>query len=70
MRGAESLPRDLDEALAALADNACFRAAFGDAFVDYYVAIKRFEIARAAKDAPSDPAVVSTWEHREYFDLA
>lgn len=66
----ESLPRDLEEAAAALADNACLRAAFGDAFVDYYVAIKRFEIARAAKDAPSDPALVSTWEHREYFDMA
>ena len=40
----------LTEALDALEANACFRAGFGAAFVDYYVAIKRFEIARAEKD--------------------
>jgi glutamine synthetase len=68
---AETLPHRLEEALRALAENACFRAAFGKAFVDYYVAIKRFEIARAEKDGGgSGAADVTAWEHREYFDLA
>jgi glutamine synthetase len=68
----EPLPRTLGEALDALQANACFRAAFGDAFVDYYIAIKRFEIARAEKDgaASNGATEVTAWEHREYFDLA
>ena len=36
------LPRTLPEALAALRRDACFRAGFGDAFVEYYAAIKEF----------------------------
>ena len=69
---AEPLPRSLEEALDALHGSACFRAGFGDAFIDYYVAIKRAEIARFRKDnpAPADPDEVTDWEHREYFDLA
>ena len=35
---AEPLPKSLAEALAALKDSTCFRAGFGDAFVDYYLA--------------------------------
>jgi glutamine synthetase len=71
-KGAEALPATLEEALDNLASNGCSRAAFGDAFVDYYVAIKRFEIARAAKEggAPIGATGVTAWEHREYFDLA
>ena len=83
----EPLPKTLAEACDALAENACMRSGFGAAFVDYYVAIKRFEIARAEKDrtggvsgrAPAGTAPgtggaieasVSSWEHREYFDMA
>ena len=43
---APMLPRTLLEAITALRDNACFRAAFGDAFVDYFVRLKEFEINR------------------------
>ena len=43
---AEPLPKSLGEALAALRASACFRHGFGDAFVDYFVAIKEAEIAR------------------------
>ena len=45
--------------------------AFGDAFVDYFLTIKEAEIARAGASAKpgEDPAAVSDWEHREYFDL-
>jgi glutamine synthetase len=59
---AEPLPASLAEALAALRDSACFRAALGDAFVEYFIRIKEAEIARFQ-------AEVSDWEHKEYFDL-
>jgi len=56
------LPRTLEEALAALAEDRCFADGFGQSFVDYYLAIKRAELARYH-------AEVTEWEHREYFDL-
>jgi glutamine synthetase len=59
---AEPLPASLSEALAALRDNACFRAGFGDGFVDYYIRIKQAEIARFQSE-------VTEWEQKEYFDL-
>ena len=70
---AEPLPKSLAEALAALKDSSCFRVGFGDAFVDYYLGIKSFEIARC--DAESNGQAgnmtdVTEWEHKEYFDLA
>ncbi len=66
----EALPETLDEALDALRANACFRAGFGDAFVDYYAQLKQAEIARYRADgnAASEPGEVTEWEHREYFD--
>ena len=59
------------EEVAALRDNACFRAGFGDAFVGYYAHIKEAEIARSGKAAgnAADEADVTEWEHREYFDM-
>ena len=42
--------------------SACFRTSLGDAFVDYYIRIKEFEIARFQQE-------VTEWEHREYFEL-
>jgi glutamine synthetase len=68
---AEALPDSLDEALAALRRNGCFRAGFGDAFVDYYAHIKEAEIARCRKEAVdgAEQCDVTAWEHREYFDL-
>ena len=70
---AEPLPKSLAEALAALNDSACFRAGFGDVFVDYYLRIKEAEIARCDAERagrPSDASEVTAWEHKEYFDLA
>jgi glutamine synthetase len=68
---AEPLPATLEEALAALRTNACFRAGFGDRFVDYYVHIKAAEIARCRKETTDKAAdtEAAAWEHREYFDL-
>ena len=56
------LPRSLEEALVALRQDPCFADAFGARFLDYYLRIKEFEIARCR-------AEVSEWEQREYFDL-
>ena len=59
---APMLPRSLMEAIAALRDSACFRAAFGDAFIDYLVRLKEFEIGRFLLD-------VTDWEQREYLAM-
>jgi glutamine synthetase len=59
---AELLPRSLAEAVAALRHDAFFRAALGDAFVDYLITIKEAEIARFN-------AEVTEWEQREYFEM-
>jgi glutamine synthetase len=67
---AEPLPKNLMEALDALAASKCFREGFGDAFVDYFIAIKRAEVERAGAKASDPPDEVTEWEHREYFDLA
>jgi glutamine synthetase len=65
------LPGTLEEALAALRASACFRAGFGQDFVDYYARMKEAEITRCRKETPNNPeqADVSEWEHREYFDM-
>ncbi len=59
---APPLPTSLEKALDALEGDGFFRNAFGDRFIDYYIRIKRAEIARFQLD-------VSEWEHREYFEL-
>jgi glutamine synthetase len=68
---AEALPATLEEALAALRASACFRAGFGEGFVDYYAHMKEAEITRCRKETTNNPeqADVSEWEHREYFDM-
>src|SRR5262249_24779284 len=53
-RSAEPLPPTLAEAVAALRENDCFRAGFGEAFVDYYARIKEAEIARSRTAAAGD----------------
>jgi glutamine synthetase len=59
---APRLPQSLMESIGALRDSACFRAAFGDVFVDYFVRLKEFEINRFL-------SAVTDWEQREYFAL-
>jgi glutamine synthetase len=56
------LPKSLREAVFALDEDPFFRRVLGDAFVDYYVHIKKAEIARFQ-------AEVTDWEHREYFEM-
>jgi glutamine synthetase len=59
---AERLPGNLAEAVAALDGDIVLRKAMGEHFIDYYVALKRAEIARFER-------TVTDWEQREYFDL-
>ena len=59
---APTLPKSLMAAIAALRDNTCFRAAFGDRFIDYFIALKEFEIGRFLSD-------VTDWEQREYLAI-
>ncbi len=56
------LPASLSEAVNELDSSAFYREALGHRFVDYLVAIKRFEINRFQ-------AAVTDWEHQEYFSL-
>ena len=59
---AEILPTSLEVALDKLDRSDLLRSAFGHAFVDYFLTIKRAEVARYN-------ATVTDWEQREYFDL-
>jgi len=56
------LPKSLEEALSALRDDACLADGFGKGFIDYYLRIKKAEIARYNSE-------VTEWEQREYFEL-
>ena len=70
---AEPLPSSLRAAIAALESDTMFRRAFGDAFVDFYLMMKRAENARyeaaVAETPPPEGTVVSEWEMREYFEV-
>jgi len=59
---AEPLPTSLEAALRLLDESKLMRDGFGDAFVDYFLMIKRAEVARYN-------STVTDWEQREYFDL-
>ena len=56
------MPRSLMDAVEALDGSSVLRAGFGDQFIDYFLHIKRAEIARFL-------AHVTDWEHREYFEM-
>jgi glutamine synthetase len=58
---AESLPRTLGDAVAALRTDECLREGFGSAFVDYFCKLKEAELDRFNLE-------VTEWEHREYFE--
>jgi glutamine synthetase len=59
---APKLPASLMDALVALRHSACFDAAFGGFFIDYFVRLKEAEIARFLSE-------VTDWEHHEYFAI-
>jgi glutamine synthetase len=57
-----ALPASLMEAVAALRADTFFRDTFGEAFVDYVLRLKEYEIGRFLQH-------VTDWEHREYFEM-
>jgi len=57
----ELLPVNLADAVTSLSESGMFRTALGDEFVNHYVGLRRFEIARYE-------SFVTDWEHREYFE--
>jgi glutamine synthetase len=59
---AARLPTNLMDAISALDRSKTLRTAFGDTFVDYFIHIKKAEIARFLSS-------VTDWEHREYFEM-
>jgi glutamine synthetase len=66
------LPRSLMAAVDALEKDALFRQQFGNVFVDYFVALKRNEIARYLRslEGAAPPGDEPTeWEQNEYFDF-
>lgn len=69
---APMLPTALPTALAALDGSALFRGSFGEIYVEYFLKLKRAELARYAaflEESGTDPAAGATdWERREYLD--
>jgi glutamine synthetase len=64
------LPKSLIEAIDALGHEPLFRAALGDIFVDYFIALKRSEWGRYLNSgAPPQSDEPSAWEQDEYFDF-
>jgi glutamine synthetase len=59
--GLAPLPQTLDQATALFADSAVARKTFGDAFVDHYVTMRRWEIERHRR-------AVTAWERRRYLE--
>ena len=66
------LPTRLSDALAALERSALYREAFGEVYLDYFLRMKRAEVARFEAflaETGADPAAgVTEWETNEYFD--
>ena len=63
---APTLPKNLDDALAALRASELFRKSF----IDYYAYLKEAELARFKVETKSCGADdVTAWEQNEYFDL-
>ncbi|MGI8696346.1 MAG: glutamine synthetase [Mycobacteriales bacterium] len=66
------LPTAPAVALDALAADELYRKEFGDGFVDYYLMMKRAELARhdaACADAEDPEAAGTAWQMREYFEF-
>ena len=67
------LPATLDAAISMLEGKCIFRDAFGDSFVDYFIALKRAEIDRFEQACKNDGGAlvngVSQWEQNEYYDF-
>lgn len=66
------LPKSLAEALNALEQDALFRTQLGEVFIDYFLRLKRSELARFQawmEENRVNPEEPTAWEHNEYFDF-
>ncbi len=68
------LPTSLDAGLDALAGSELFETALGPLYRDYYIALKRAELARYTQYLEDNPERddingVTDWEQNEYFDF-
>ncbi|MEX0751109.1 MAG: glutamine synthetase, partial [Dehalococcoidia bacterium] len=59
--GLTPLPATLGEAIALFEASSLARDCFGDAFVDHYVAMRRWEVDKGSR-------AVTEWERRRYFE--
>jgi glutamine synthetase len=59
--GLPPLPSSLGEAITLFQASALARDVFGDAFVDHYAAMRRWEIEQHRR-------AVTEWERRRYFE--
>jgi glutamine synthetase len=69
---APTLPTSMAEALDVLDGDEMYRAQFGDVFVDYFLMMKREELARSHEetaDAEDQAAAAQEWEMKEYFEF-
>jgi glutamine synthetase len=69
---APPLPASMAEAIGALDESALYRAQFGDGFVDYFLMMKRAELARyeaAIAEATDREGAEQEWQMREYFEF-
>lgn len=70
----ESLPRNLQEAINALKQDALYSDKMGELFVDYIIKMKENEFSRYQKfveqhNVENADDVVTEWEQREYFEV-
>jgi glutamine synthetase len=67
------LPASFEAGIEALAAEPFYREQFGDGFVNYYLMMKRAELARYNVAAAENPAAegqrTTAWEMREYFEV-
>ncbi len=70
---ASMLPTTFAAGIEGVATDPMYRDQFGDGFIDYYLMMKRAELARYEADIAVNPPAaeggVSEWEMREYFEF-
>jgi glutamine synthetase len=73
VENAAFLPTSLEAGIEAMAADQLYRDELGKGFVDYYLMMKRAELARYSASLDSEPLAegqeVSAWEMREYFEF-
>jgi glutamine synthetase len=73
VENAAFLPTSLEAGIEAMAADPLYREELGKGFIDYYLMMKRAELARYQASLDTEPLAegqeVSAWEMREYFEF-